>query len=41
MAVKSEFIPEPPYPTWTAIGVDRLFMDSAMVEIRFTAALRD
>lgn len=39
IAVKDEFWPEPPYPAWTAIGVDRLFLDSALIEIRFTAAL--
>lgn len=38
IAVKDEFIPEPPYPAWTAIGVDRLFLDGALIEIRFTAA---
>lgn len=41
IAVKDEFIPEPPYPAWTAIGVDRLFLDSAMIEIRFTAAFTE
>lgn len=39
IAVKDEFFPEPPYPAWTAIGVERLFLDSALIEIRFTAAL--
>lgn len=37
--VKDEYFPEPPYPAWTAIGVERLFLDSALIEIRFTAAL--
>lgn len=37
--VKDEYLPEPPYPAWTAIGVERLFLDSALIEIRFTAAL--
>lgn len=39
IAVKDEFFPAPPYPAWTAIGVERLFLDSALIEIRFTAAL--
>lgn len=39
LAVKNEFWPEPPYPAWTAIGVDRLWLDDALIEIRFTAAL--
>ncbi len=39
IAVKDEFWPDPPYPAWTAIGVERLFLDSALIEIRFTAAL--
>lgn len=39
ISVKDEFWPAPPYPAWTAIGVDRLFLDSALIEIRFTAAL--
>ena len=38
ISVKNEFLPAPPYPAWTAIGVDRLFLDNAMIEIRFTAA---
>ncbi|NIP58682.1 MAG: RidA family protein [Gemmatimonadetes bacterium] len=37
--VKDEYLPETPYPAWTAIGVDRLFLDSALIEIRFIAAL--
>lgn len=41
IAVKNEFLPEPPYPAWTAIGVERLFLDEAMIEIRFTAAFPD
>lgn len=39
LEVKNEFWPEPPYPAWTAIGVDRLWLDNALIEIRFTAAL--
>lgn len=39
IAVKDEYLPDPPYPAWTAIGVERLFLDSALIEIRFTAAL--
>lgn len=38
IAVKNEFLPEPPYPAWTAIGVERLFLDGALIEIRFLAA---
>lgn len=37
--VKNEFWSEPPYPAWTAIGVERLFLDSAVIEIRFIAAV--
>jgi enamine deaminase RidA (YjgF/YER057c/UK114 family) len=40
MTIRSEFLPEPPYPAWTAIGVERLWMEQALIEIRFTAALR-
>ena len=40
MAIRSEFLPEPPYPAWTAIGVERLWMEQALIEIQFTAALR-
>ena len=39
IAVKNEFLPEPPYPAWTAIGVERLFLDSALIEIRATVAI--
>lgn len=40
ISVKDEFWPEPPYPAWTAIGVDRLFGARALIEIRFIAAIR-
>lgn len=40
ISVKDEFWPEPPYPAWTAVGVDRLFGARALIEIRFTAAMR-
>ena len=39
IAVKNEFFPEVPYPAWTAIGVERLFLDSALIEIKVTAAI--
>jgi enamine deaminase RidA (YjgF/YER057c/UK114 family) len=35
-AVKDEFM-KPPYPTWTAIGVEALVPDSGLVEIKLTA----
>lgn len=35
-AVKDEFI-KPPYPTWTAIGVESLVGDTGLVEIKVTA----
>jgi enamine deaminase RidA (YjgF/YER057c/UK114 family) len=34
--VKDEFV-KPPYPTWTAIGVDSLVTDQGLVEIKATA----
>ena len=40
MRVKQEYFPEAPFPAWTAIGVDALFLEPALIEIRFTAALR-
>ena len=38
MEIKDEFILEP-YPTWTAVGVERLFLESALVEVKVVAAL--
>lgn len=38
--MKDEFLPAPPYPACTAVGVERLFLDEALIEVRFTAALR-
>lgn len=38
IAVKDEFFRGTPYPAWTAIGVERLFLDDALIEIRATAA---
>ena len=34
MAVKDRYMPAPPYPAWTAIGVERLWPDNGLVEIR-------
>ncbi len=36
LAVKDDYISEP-YPSWTAIGVDRLWLDQALIEIRVIA----
>lgn len=35
--VKDRYFDAPPYPAWTAVGVDRLFLDGAIVEIRAVA----
>lgn len=37
--VKDEFVPAP-YPAWTGIGVESLFPDGGMVEIRVVARLK-
>lgn len=37
ITIKDRFFPRAPFPAWTAIGVERLFLDSALVEIRATA----
>lgn len=37
--VKNRYLDGPPYPAWTAIGVDRLFLDGALIEIRAVAVL--
>lgn len=39
IAVKNEFLPTPPYPAWTAIGVDRLYREVNLIEIRVIASL--
>ena len=36
--VKDEYV-KAPYPTWTAIGIDRLYQDDAIAEIKVTAYL--
>ncbi|MEN8145099.1 MAG: Rid family hydrolase [Gemmatimonadota bacterium] len=40
ITVKNEFLPSPPYPAWTVIGVDRLFREVNLIEIRVIAAMR-
>lgn len=35
--VRAEHLPENHYPAWTAIGVDKLWVDSLIVEIRVVA----
>lgn len=35
--VREEFVTAPPYPAWTAIGVERLWTDELFLEIRVTA----
>ena len=35
-AVKDEFMP-PPYPAWTAVGVDAILIDGALTETEFIA----
>ena len=35
--VREDFITAKPYPAWTAIGVERLWLDELFVEIRVTA----
>ena len=37
--VREDFITAKPYPAWTAIGVERLWLDELFVEIRVTAYL--
>ncbi len=37
--VRAEFITEAPYPAWTAIGVEHLWIDELFVEIRVQAYL--
>lgn len=39
--VKDRYFDGPPYPAWTAIGVDRLFLDGALIEIRALAIVPD
>lgn len=39
--VKNRYFDAPPYPAWTAIGVDRLFLDGVLVEIRAVAVVPD
>lgn len=39
ITVKNLYFDEPPYPAWTAIGVDRLFLDGALIEIRAVAVI--
>lgn len=39
--VKDHYFDGPPYPAWTAIGVDRLFLDGALIEIRAMAVAPD
>jgi len=36
IAVKSEYM-KPPYSTWTALCIDRLYSDNSVVEIQMTA----
>ncbi|WP_338245501.1 RidA family protein [Aurantiacibacter hainanensis] len=38
--VKHRYVPEP-FPAWTAIDVDRLLPDAALVEIKIVARLSD
>ena len=38
MEVKDEFILEP-YPTWTALGVERLFGETALLEVAAVAVI--
>ena len=38
--VKRRFLSEP-WPTWTALGIQRLWMEQAVVEIRFIAYRED
>lgn len=38
IAVKDSFI-KPPYPAWTVLGIDELFLESAVMEIGLTAYL--
>ena len=38
--VKRRYLSEP-WPTWTAIGIDRLWMPEAVVEVRFIAYRED
>ena len=39
--VRGEFIVDPPYPAWTAIGVEKLWADGLFAEIRVVAYLGD
>ena len=39
--VREDFITDEPYPAWTAIGVERLWLDDLFVEIRVTAYIGD
>lgn len=41
LEVKDRYFDGPPYPAWTAIGVDRLFLDGALIEIRAVAVAPD
>ena len=40
MEVKDEFILDP-YPTWTAVGVERLFGETALLEVAAVAVIPD
>lgn len=39
--IKDRYFDGPPYPAWTAIGVERLFLDGALIEIRAVAVRPD
>ncbi|MGF1545004.1 MAG: Rid family hydrolase [Parvularculaceae bacterium] len=39
VGVREDFVGEAPYPTWTAIGVEKLWADDLFLEIRVTAYL--
>jgi len=39
--VRKEFVTDKPYPTWTAIGVEKLWSDHLFLEIRVIAYLGD
>ena len=41
VGVREEFIKEKPYPAWTAIGVEKLWVDALFVEIRVVAYVGD
>ena len=37
--VKNRYI-KAPFPTWTAIDIDRIFLDNGIVEIKIVARLK-